>query len=326
MSEPTETLAKALQWDMGSWQSLEVRISEKYRNENPARVASEPRSFNGALRYIETATGQRLYEERITPDGEGKTLVSINYTDGEKTSFLFRTDQGSTTGDEQVTMKRSFGHEDQEGISHRPDPLRVLYVGLEPLPKALSKGRHLGKGRQLDRDCERYLFDKIAGRPGTLSLVYWLDRSSGFPLRVDYFEDEKAFAKGLPASIWSARSLDVVDGHHIALQSELVKFRTQSDKPDRPAYTYDIQITEAKFNETYPISLFRPAITDKTTVVDMVKNKIVWPKSASTSQTPSSPIRLSEPSGWFSLSLSAAGLGICVVATAMVLRWRQRGK
>src|ERR1017187_9447741 len=156
MSNPAESAAHKLAWEMGTWKSIEVRFKSGGENKEPARKPDQPRTFQETCHYIETAAGQRLFDSRLFTDLDNETAVHIDYKDGSKCATLVRYDKDGGTGQEQVTIQRAFG---QEGIgfNHRPEPLRFLYVGLKPLPEVLPQAQYLGEGRRLDRKCDRFL-------------------------------------------------------------------------------------------------------------------------------------------------------------------------
>ncbi len=323
MANPAEMAAKKLAWNMESWKSIELRLREDFEKMAPTQGPDDVRTFRGDFHYIETAAGQRLSEEPTTADGGDRTLVSIHYSDGARSALLVRVDQGGVPGPEQVSIHRAFGKEDEGGMSHRPEPLRAFYAGLVPLSKALPKANYLGEGRQLGRACDRFHFAGVAGSPG-LNLVYWIDRETAAPLRLEYYADATAYSEGRTTSAWIAESLDEVGGHHLSLKSELVMYQFKGPDPRQVGSRYKIAVQEVAFDRDYPRAMFWPKITGETTVVDMVKGKIDMPQSSARTTT-AAPIRAVEPGDWKpSISTVAIIAGSTLLASGLVLRWRRR--
>jgi|GEM_PF-5680525 len=321
MQNPAELAAKKLAVEMGFWKSFELRYTEDFENKDPHREPTAPRTFLCSYRYIETVAGQRLSDERLVND-LGETLASTYYADGSKCAYRYRVDKNGVAGQEQVTIKRSFATEDL-GITHRPEPIRFLYAALTPLYEALPRAKHLGDGRRLERDCDRFLLTSFRGKGDPASMVYWLDRETGITLRFEHYEDEKARAEGRPYYVWNAESLDEVGGRHLALKSELLHLDPKGPDPQRVLMQYKIATQEVAFDRDYPKSTFWPTITQNTKIIDMINNKIHSPQQMQTSM-PAKPIRAVDTPGWSpSLSTASLLLGAAALGAGLLLRLRR---
>ncbi|MDR3620802.1 MAG: hypothetical protein P4L85_15735 [Paludisphaera borealis] len=326
MPNAAETAATKLTSEMGSWTSIELRYHMDCENKDPARPSSYPRTFRITGRYIETAAGQRLLDERKTTDLKtNETTVQIEYSDGSKCASMLRIDTDGTPSREQVGIKRHFYLEDS-GSTGRPNQLQYLYVGLKPLPEVLAQAEHLGEGRWLDRDCDRFLFTHTQGKQDPVNRIYWLDRETGVTLRLQYYETDQKRAEDRPYFAWNATSLDDVNGHHLTLNSELLQYDVEGSDPQRVLMDYKFTTDEAAFDRAYEKSMFWPTITKETTVIDTIKNTAVFPKKEAVEfPSTATPIRAVESSGWTdSLPTSAMLLGAAALVVGLLVR-RRRG-
>jgi len=326
MPNPAESAAQKLALEMGSWTSIEMRLTEQMENKNPDRKPTEASHYRASIHYIETAVGQRIHEHRMDSNlYPGETVVSIDYSDGAKCAFLFRTDQGDQPGQDQVTIKRCFSQEN-DGVTQRPDLLKHLYVGVKPLPEVLNRSIPDGEGRQLDRDCDRFLFRQAAGEHDPMLHVYWLDRATGITLRHEYYDNEDEWTQSHPSNIWSAQSIDEAAGRHLTFKSELVLYNPKGHNPTLPLVTWRMTTDEVVFNRDYPKTTFWPAITKQTKVIDTIANKAVFPKTESKQVAATAdPIRAVDPVGWSSsYSLMALLLSTAVLGVGLLL-YKRRG-
>ncbi len=313
MSNPAESAAKKIAWELGSWKAIEFRISEDFENTDPQRMPSQPRTFHATYRYIETAADQRMYEYRLNPDNDPGTGIGIEYTDGSRCAQLLRNDTNDQPGQEQVAIKRYFGQENG-GYTHRPEPLKSLYVGLKPLPEVLAGASSIGEERRLGRDCDRFLFSRVQGEKDPGLHVYWLDRETGLTLRSEFYRNQQDWSREAPNSVWNAESVDTVEGHHLVLKSEILTYNPDGPNPGRPVMRHHDVVDEVSFDRAYPATTFWPAITDQTRVLDYVANKVVSPKKpVQKTATTATPIQAVDPGGW-SVSYSSAALLLGAIA------------
>jgi hypothetical protein len=325
MAGPAEVAAQRLSWEMESWKSIELRSHEDFVNSED----HDPSQFSGyhcKYHYIETAAGERMFEERLVPQGSKETFVSINYTDGKRSATLLRPEIDGV-GKDQIDIKQAFATE-TDGRTYRPVPLRYYYVGLEPLPEVLSKAVHQGTRRHLDRDCDLFLFAGVRSGQGTTDYVYWLDHASSIPLKVEFYEGEKARSENRPLAVWSAESFDKVEGRHLPLRSELVHLGAAGPRIGDVEGRYQVVVDSVNFDREFPKSTFWPVITSDATVYDFVHNKVTSPKkpSADTQGTTASPpIRAVESSdGVLSSSTLVMFIGVTILACGLLLWWRRR--
>jgi hypothetical protein len=325
MASPAEIAAQRLTWNMESWKSIELRSHEDFVNSTD-HDPSQFSAFHCKYHYIETAVGQRMFEERLVAQGRKETFISINYTDGRFSASLFRPEIDGV-GKDQIDIRQAFATE-MDGRTHRPTPLNYFYVGLNPLPKVLSKAVHLGIRRHMDRDCDLFLFAGIKSGPGTTDFVYWLDHTSSIPLKVEFYDGEKARAEHRPLAVWNAESFDEVEGRHLPLKSEVIHFRTAGPHFDEVEGRYKVVVESVNFDRDYPKSTFWPVIGRDATVFDAVRNKMTVPKEPSAETrgtTAAPPIRAVESSdGIFSTSTLVMLMGVAILAAGLLLWWRRR--
>lgn len=332
MPTPAEAASQRLSWEMDSWKSLDIHSDQKISD----LVVSDPKkgSYQGHMleRYVETATGERLYENKVVAD-DGQETLDANYADGSR--FADATFRGPHARKmEQVILKSSFADEGRSGTNRRPDPLRYLYVGQTPLPKALLSGGvvHLKSDRHLGRECDVFLIPQARWTAHTpLDLVYTLDRETGFPLKLSLYFTPEDREQDRAISTWSADSFDEIKGHHLPLRSTEVIYDRSPDGPPIKRAVRKLTITEADFDRDYPTSTFWPVIQPGVMVWDKVANKH-WhqPNADGTPfvQAPAAtrvaqPIKATPPRDW-STPASYAGLtlGAAVLVVAFLL-WRR---
>jgi len=322
---PVESAAKKLAWEMGSWRSIDLRLRTDCENTDPAKPTEWPRTFRIAEHYIETAAGQRFYGQRMIVSEKETTFVTLCYTDGSQFTQVNREDKGGAEGREQLTIKRFFQSENN-GKTYRPAPLSFLYVGLKPLHEVLNRADYLGTGRHLDRECDGFLFRHFEGAQDSRELVYWLDRETGITLRFEYYGTAALRSEGRPDHVWNAESIDEVGGHHLVLKSVLLQYNGKVPELKNLQMRYKAVTDEVKFDQAYPMTTFRPVVKPTATVIDMVKNTFVSPKTKSQPPTTSTaaPIRAADDPGW-GMTVSTAGLllGASALGAGVLLWWRR---
>lgn len=326
MDSSIEIAVKQLAREMDSWRSIELGFRVKFMNHGGD---ADPRLFAAADfegHYIETSVGKRVYEQRVVP-ADGEPSLVVYYTDGRRGADLLRR---ATSGREgtQVTIKPSFANEANSGWTYRPEPLKYFFVGKVPLPRALREAVPLGESRRLGRACDVYLVSSVKGSP-TPVVVYHLDRVTSIPLEVLAFADERGRSEDRPLFVWSAESLDDVEGHHLSLNSVLT--RSTATTPPKVLYQWKIVVDSVRFDRDYQESLFWPKIGPETKVIDTISKKVVFtPTKEATrhSEDQSSsvaPIQAISPGDWTgALSWVSLGLGISVLFTGFLL-WLRRG-
>lgn len=315
---PRET-AERLARELSSWHSIEVRIRVGLENEQP-----EPNEYASAemeYHYIETAVGERLYEERHLP-GAGPERFWASYADGRRfadASFA----PGAGRKLNQVTIKPNFGNETPSDNLLRPWPIQSWAVGRIPLHKALAGATALGTGRHLGRDCELYLLTKARVARADVSLVYWLDRETAVPIRLDLYADESAREAGRPISTWAAESLDEVDGRHVPLRSVMTQFQPNAGPPPVPRLAQQLTIESIRFDGDYPATTFWPTMEPGTKVVNTITKQFTTipggPEQAG-STLEARPTRDWTP--W--ITGGCVALGVVLVVAAIVTWFKRR--
>lgn len=322
MENPAEVASAKLAREVGSWKSIELRLHNDYEEFDRSHESGVSH-YRGKARYIETADGRRMYDQRLPLGGDSTIGVSIGYWDGSRSASLDREDRNGVAGAEQVVIKRTFLME-ENGFTHRPEPLWSLYAGLEPLHQSLSKAELLGERKQLNHLCDLFLVRRIRGGQDPLCCVYWLDRVTAMPLRVETFDDESMRADDRPSSVWTALSLDEVHGHHLALKSEVAFYAPRGPKPRDPVIRNVVVVDEVTFDREYPRETFWPTITEKTTVIDYFKNTISSPQKTRDGSATAEPIRAVDGSlGIPSAAVASLVLGVVLLVAGMVVWWRR---
>jgi hypothetical protein len=319
----------ALLREMTSWSSLRVRV----RYDQTLHVPRPDGRAGGGggidHDYIETALGQRLFEIRMSVEG-GSVARQCGYSDGRRFARVDfhrdkRGDRARTIG-----IANSFMSEASEGYVQRPHPLRFLYVGLKPLYEVLADTKPYGEASHLDRTCDLFRFT-VAGPSRTQDLIYWLDRRTSIPLRVEAYPVGGSPGDARPFWRWEAHSLDTVQGYHLPLRSTYTSYQQQDDHAtDRPSLVNRVEVQSVEFNKEYPASMFWPTFTPGAQVIDAVGNDGIYtvpdpnpPPPAGTIAAPA--IEANPERGWSeALPTTATLLGLLVLVVGLTLWWRRR--
>lgn len=327
MADPATNASERLAWTMGSWRSIDLQLHVDYAL-NKAVDDQSKATTKMVERYIETATGQRMFEQRMTL-ANGQEMRSVYYADGGHCADLQRIKLPDREFDA-VRIKREFSIEGAAGWHVCPEPLKYLYAGLRPLYEVLPEMQHLGEARHLGREGDLFLLAKTPSYKGP-EAVFLLDRATAAPLKVKLYRTEQDRLADRPHSVWSAESLDLVEGRHLPLNSEEVIYSPA--EPPEPRVVRKIIVDSVRFDRDYPASTFRPAIGPETQVTDLIANK--WtpskaPKSPArreeTVAATSPPIRATPTKDWTPLLPTAASLlGLAIITIAGILWWRRRG-
>ena len=103
MEDPAKVHADRLAWEMGSWTAIELQVEIEFVNK--AKLAStELDSYRGTLHYVETASGQRLSEERIVNEDD-EVHTTINYSDGKLAAQHLKS-EGAAEPSDQIAIKQ----------------------------------------------------------------------------------------------------------------------------------------------------------------------------------------------------------------------------
>ncbi len=323
MNSPAEVAAKQLAWDMESRKSVEVRFTYGMVNGEPD--PSQPKALDTIVEhYIETAAGQKFYDFRGMK-GDAITYRSTHFGDGAKFTDI-NYDSKNIESQQLVYVKREFWMEEGSDRRQLPKPLLFLYVGRVPLYKALPKAEYLGKGEVIGRECNLFLFPQVRWFV-TLDQVFYLDQATSVPLKVEAFRDQASREKKEPLWVWTAQSLDKVQGHFVPLKST----QTSYLKDGSPETTWDFHVESIEFDKEYPASTFTPVFQPGVTVLDGFTNKtyeapgvkkaVVNPPKATA--TTGQPIQAIPPRDWSaSAPILSLGLGAVILIVAGLL-WRR---
>jgi hypothetical protein len=318
----TEQAAKTLAWEFESRKSIETRTRTLIHNQDKNTGVSQ--DFDTlSEHYIETATGRRFYEFRALK-GDEIVQRSLHYGDGTKFADVdYRPDDPETQN--AIFINRQFWMEGRNDRRQVPQPFLYLYVGREPLHEALPKATHLGQDKVIGRECEIFLFPQVRWAV-TQDQVYYLDKATSIPLRVESYRDTSARERNEPISSWTARSLDEVQGHFVPLNSSQVSY----NKEGAEDLTWDFKVESIEFNKDYPNSLFWPTVQPGTTVFDSIMNKMSETPGQRKSDVKQSekaiaqPIYADPPRDWTATASSVSlVLGAAVLLTGTVLWWRR---
>jgi hypothetical protein len=321
MGTPAETFAERLAWELESWKSVEVRA----RHEMVSREAPPSVDHNGILEhYIESSSGQRYYNFQFLKNG-GPASRYAYFADGQRCADVQYSD-GDPETQRSIVIKRGFRLEDQSDRVDRPVPLLYLYVGREPLHEALREAHYLGQARVLGRGCEAFLFKQVKWFVPQ-DQVFYLDRATSIPLKVESFSDAEARSREAPLWAWTAEELGEVQGHPVVLRSKQVDYEGQTE----PTMTRTFQVESIAFDQTYPASTFWPAKQPGVPVMDAIANKVsttpgARPEPAEAARPAAGRAIVAEPPGdWTAMMPTAAlGLGVATLAAGLLLWWRRR--
>lgn len=324
MSGPADIAAQKLSVVLESWRSIELHSREEFTRVAPGG----PQDFSAYVcenTYIETAFGQRMYEEVTHPRGS-PAYVRIDYTDGKLSAALDRRTGGGASKDQYI-IKHGFWNEDA-GNTRRPMPWKYLYVGLEPLPKALARATYLGDETHLGRTCECFLFQKVKSGPFMADLIYWLDKNTAMTAKVEYFRDQAARIDRNPEWVWAASAMEKIAGLDLPVKSELVHYNSSSKQPREEMFRTIVSVESVSFDKDYPSSTFWPEIPPTAVVIDWVKKTHFFPKQdgqATGGNQAETAISASTSHDWsFPAPAIALGVGIILVAVGVILARRRR--
>ena len=323
MTTPLNVIAERLSKEMGSWSAVEYQEHQDFQREAKTPPGSSMfASSHETIRYVETGLGERLFDCKIvTPEPEHHS-ISIDYCDGELAANFYRRVNISTDRD-QVIIKQVFGNE-QNGASHRPFPYNSLFVGDQPLNEAITRAVPIGTIRYLDRDCDRVLFAKVSRGGLSIDYYYDLDPETSFPLRISGFLSEASRQRDLPDFIWSAGTLEMIEGHPVATRSELIQYEG-TPEARHVYFRRQTVVDSVSFNHSYPKEMFRPTITADTKVFDTVKKLTTIPKTKPAAPTAaSSSIRADDGEGMVPAAGIALLVGLALIIASVVAFIRRR--
>ena len=169
---------------------------------------------------------------------------------------------------ESIIFKRQYWMEDRSERRECPQPLRFLYVGREPIHKALPSAAYLGEDRVLNRACHVFLFAQVRWEIPQ-DHVYYLDKATSVPLKLASYRDQTARDQKKPLWVWTAESLDKVQDHFVSLKSKMIQYAEDL----QPGFTWTYSVISIQFDKDYPASMFSPAPQPGVTVLDSINSK-----------------------------------------------------
>jgi hypothetical protein len=324
-TRPAELAAKRLAWELETRKSVDLRTRMDII---PSKVDPLQLPTHDAVEdhYIETAIGQRKCESRYLLS-DAVTSRYTHFSDGPKCADVFYS-KDDLNRPESIVIKRQYFMEDRSERPQRPQPLQLLYVGREPLYQALPKAVYIGEGQVINRDCDVFLFTQVRWEVPQ-DHVYYLDKATSIPLKVESFQDQSARDQKKPLWVWTAESLDKIQGHFVPLKSRTV---AQSDDPGS-SFTWTHRVQSIEFDNDFPATIFWPVLDPGVWMLDTISNK-KYRVPGGQSETPSAtakaaeisqPVRAAPPSDW-NMMISAVVFGLATVSlvSGSVLWWRQR--
>jgi hypothetical protein len=326
MDTAAEHAVKQLARELESRKSVEVRVRTGITNHGA--TANRPNAFDVMSdHYIETATGKRFCESlglkadkvvtRYTHFCDGSTCADVNYS------------REDTSLQQAVMIKRQYFMEENNDRKQLPAPLLYLYVGREPLYKALPKGRPLGHGEVIGRECDIFLFEQVRWAM-TQDQVFYLDKETAIPLKVESFRDAAARQKNQSVWVWTAKTLDRVYGHPVTLKSTQTAYAQDGSL----MFSWDFDVESIEFDKDYPASTFWPVLQPGVTVDNAITKKAYQTpgerKGPQETKTETGiavqPIRAEPPRNWASLAPGLTfGMGCAVLLAAGAVWLRRRG-
>ncbi len=246
--------AKKLGRELETRKSVELKVHVDIRvgeNAPPIPFPVGDKIFDSWNAHFIEDGARRFRDLRFTLEGK-ESPHQTHYSDGERFAEVSYDPKALET-QSQVAIKRVFQNETAGDRMERPDPVFFLYVGKTPLPQALAKASHLGADTVLQRKCDVFLFKGVRWyRPQ--DHVYYLDHETAIPLKVAAFENEAERTAGRPLWIWTAQSLDKVQGHPIVLNSTMAAHAGKREPHSR----WITRTTSASFGKKHPDSTFWP--------------------------------------------------------------------
>ena len=324
MDTHTEHVARQLAQEMASWKSIEVRVRTGISDHRVGSGVSKAFDVDSE-HYIETSAGRR-FSEHLGLKNEKTVTRYMYFCDGSKCADVsFSREDASVQ--QSVVIKRQYGMEGKSDRKQLPAPLLYFYVGREPLYEALTKGRPAGQSEVMGRACDEFLFEGVRWDV-TQDQVFYLDRQTSVPLKVDSFRDAAARQKGQVFGTWTARSFDRVQGLPMVLKSTQTAYAPDGNLQ----FTWDFDVQSIEFGKDYPASTFWPVLRPGVTVLDSIANKAYQTPGGQKSPQETrietavavQPIRAEVPRAWSSLAPGVTlGVGCAALLAAGVMWWRR---
>ena len=325
LESPGELAAKRLAWELETRKSVELRTRTDITSTkaDPQR----PADFDAIEdHYVENAAGQRKCDSRHFKSDAAVGRYE-HFSDGMRCADV-NFSKNDLDKQESIIFKRQYWMEDRSERRECPQPLRFLYVGREPIHKALPSAAYLGEDRVLNRACHVFLFAQVRWEIPQ-DHVYYLDKATSVPLKLASYRDQTARDQKKPLWVWTAESLDKVQDHFVSLKSKMIQYAEDL----QPGFTWTYSVISIQFDKDYPASMFSPAPQPGVTVLDSINSKRdqtpgarpAPPDKSTQAPRASEPILAVPPSDWTAtISSFIFGLGATILAVGAILRWRHK--
>jgi hypothetical protein len=318
--------AARLAWDVETRKSVDILVQTRIIPEKNDPAA--PPAFDTVEdHFLISAAGQRMCESRHLL--AGKLVNRYTYYDQLTKCADVSYHPDNLEKPQGVVIKRQFWMENLGDRKQLPVPLIFLYVGREPLQKALlTKARPVGEDEVIGRPCDVFLFQGVLWNVPQ-DHVYHLDRATAIPLRVESYVSQEARERKQPAWVWIARSLDEIDGHHVPLKSTWLTYADDGSL----VMTHEEEVKSISFGKDFAESTFWPTLQPGVTVFDTIAKKryqvpgakAATPTAPSPSPANSSLMEARRPADWVSvLRVASLAVGSVVLVAGLGLWVRQR--
>jgi len=322
MESPLELASKQLAREIDTRSSVDLQL--KITIKSFTADLGNAKSFDSQDEHFIEMAGKRF--DDVHSYSSGKLVDhSAKYGDGSKGAFL-AFDPKDPERQTQAVVNPYYGRENRSDQMDRPDPIQLLFVGRQPLNKALANAKYLGTDKFLGRECHLFLFEKVRWN-SLQDHVYYLDRATSIPLRVESFSDQAAREKQEPLWVWSAESLDQVENHYVPMKSTLTAFNNGG-----PRFSWTYRVQSVSFNKDYPASTFWPRFQPGVRLFDAISKKrtlvpgLAPQESSAKEMVSASPPIQALPSGDWKESIPGItlGLGLLLLLAGVLLSWRRR--
>jgi len=314
---------------MNSWKNVElkVRSSNKFK-EVPPELANQPLFTHSDTTYIETAAGDRLLETiSFLPDGTEFRTAGY-YHDGRAATVTY--DPKDSSVQKHVSITRAFYRENKPGTNARPLPLLFFYVDKVPLYEALPKAEYLGEETGNFGLCDKYLFKDVRVLSRLQDRVYYLDRATSLPIRVDALGTSGA-GKGQTLWSWIATEIETIQDRPFATKSLTTHYQ-KGEKSGDILSTVSHDVLSLRYDADLSSVAFWPTIAPGVRVVNLItKESTVTPGKAAidpvkaATSTTTTPVIAESPRDWSAaISYGGIALGAALLLTAVIVWWRRR--
>jgi hypothetical protein len=318
-----DRIVENLTHELTSWKTLSIRVQ---KGNSRIEGKSAPSTIED---YRETASGQRWLQTLSLSSGDPKLIYSA-ICDGSKCWELGYLD-GKLI---QAVIEPTIPRERAYGFTVRPSPLSNLYVGLTPLNQAIRTAEQAGEETVIGRPCDGFRLSGVKRDKAVMDYVYYLDRETSIPLRIDVYRPDSPPGVTPQAGPWlggrwEAETLDTVGRYHVPLKSNQIAWKppdASGNQEEMARLTVTVEAIE--YDQPIDVAIFRPELGPGVSVIDTIaKTSYETPPPANQAETkaatttPARPPIEAIPPGHWSSSASAVGigLGICILLAGVLL-------